>query len=395
MKEILRKEEGITLVALLITIIILIILAAVAIKSVVEHDIVNQTIEGAEQYEAAQNKEKNDIDKASSVIGDYLYGNGGGSIKNPDGTLNLDNMRPNSYLGKYIDYEPKGEPYQSPISDNNDETKTYTISQLAGRTNPETYDTEDLKWRIWKIKDGKIILISNKPTTSKVILASFNGYNNGVKLLDDICSTNYTNNEYTGIVVRNMKIEDIEEETKVNYVNSTLNKGTENERINGVTVFQNKDGNGRYPKLWGEMDKEDRLPFSNRSYQQDWILGYGGGSGTINVIHSHWNVGFTEEKKEEQWKNGIYYELAVCPSNCKEYWLSSRFTRVGKPTSEFGLYAMNRSNSKGFLWGDETVNSAYYDAVPSNALRPIVSIPLTSCSITEGGNNRSRLSYSK
>ena len=54
-----RKEKGITLVALVVTIIVLLILAGVTLNIVLDNDgIINKTKEGAEEYENAQKAEQ-------------------------------------------------------------------------------------------------------------------------------------------------------------------------------------------------------------------------------------------------------------------------------------------------------------------------------------------------
>ncbi len=64
----LRQEKGITLVALMITIIVLIILAAVTIISVVNSDIIGKSTNGAEKYGAAQEYENAEIENSVKVL---------------------------------------------------------------------------------------------------------------------------------------------------------------------------------------------------------------------------------------------------------------------------------------------------------------------------------------
>lgn len=75
-----KKENGITLVALILTIIILIILTAVVIKSIVNMDLITISAEAAEKYLEQEQVEKNELDK----IEDFLKGDLGkveGAIK--------------------------------------------------------------------------------------------------------------------------------------------------------------------------------------------------------------------------------------------------------------------------------------------------------------------------
>ena len=58
----LREEKGITLVALIITIIVLIILAAVTIMSITNDGFINTAINGTQNYANAQMYESSQID---------------------------------------------------------------------------------------------------------------------------------------------------------------------------------------------------------------------------------------------------------------------------------------------------------------------------------------------
>ena len=76
-EKIIKKDaEGITLVALVVTIIILLILAGIAINLTLGEDgIFKKAGEGAQIYQNASNNEKIEIDKVSNYIDDYLNGN--------------------------------------------------------------------------------------------------------------------------------------------------------------------------------------------------------------------------------------------------------------------------------------------------------------------------------
>lgn len=62
------KEHGITLVALIITIIVLIILAAVSIKAVFDMNFVNLASNAVLNYTEAQAKEKEDMNDIDSFL---------------------------------------------------------------------------------------------------------------------------------------------------------------------------------------------------------------------------------------------------------------------------------------------------------------------------------------
>ena len=82
MKALKKQIKGITLVALVVTIIVLLILSGVAISFTVgEGGIFKRAQQGAEIYENASNNEKTEVDKISNFIGDYLNGNSNGDLE--------------------------------------------------------------------------------------------------------------------------------------------------------------------------------------------------------------------------------------------------------------------------------------------------------------------------
>lgn len=64
----LRQEKGITLVALIITIIVLVILAAVSIAAVYQSNIVNYAVNGAQNYAIEAGKENKILESTASIM---------------------------------------------------------------------------------------------------------------------------------------------------------------------------------------------------------------------------------------------------------------------------------------------------------------------------------------
>ena len=89
------------------------------------------------------------------------------------------------------------------------------------------------KWKVLDIKNGKVTLVPEAPTSGTVYLGQAQGYNNGVKLLNDACSNLY-GNASKGIEARSINIEDIE-----NYMTDGAKNGT-----NGA--YKYNDGNATY-----------------------------------------------------------------------------------------------------------------------------------------------------
>ena len=75
MKLINKKNKGITLVALVVTIVVLLILAGISIAQLTGNDFFNKVKLAKEKYENAQNKEETEIAKYTNEINSYISGN--------------------------------------------------------------------------------------------------------------------------------------------------------------------------------------------------------------------------------------------------------------------------------------------------------------------------------
>lgn len=68
-----KQERGITLVALVVTIVVLLILAGVSISLVIgQNGIVTKAQEGAHNYQVAANKEKTELNTAADELNQIL-----------------------------------------------------------------------------------------------------------------------------------------------------------------------------------------------------------------------------------------------------------------------------------------------------------------------------------
>ena len=66
-----KKQNGITLVALVVTIIVLIILAGVTLMIALDNDgIISKTKEGAQEYEDAQTDEAAELEEVNKYLHD-------------------------------------------------------------------------------------------------------------------------------------------------------------------------------------------------------------------------------------------------------------------------------------------------------------------------------------
>ena len=376
-----RNECGITLVALIITIIILIILVAVSINAVLSSNFINLATQGTINYAEAQSDEQKKMDDLDSHLKDVItkvqeYAVSG-SGTNPAVPTNPPVTPPNSGLvvdsvndlGKYINYTPTGGNYTA-------------LSTYSGYPKDQIFSTEtDIKSKIFKVENDTLYLISDRATQEGGVndegilwLGSYDGYNNGVKLLNDLCSACYTDSSYSGMSARSLNIRDIEDVTTFDYKNYSYGAST----YGKTKTFSG--GTFHYPNIWNSYEKSE--PIENRNSQTQWFTGKGGLSTTSYTLN-YWSNNYLEINADSEWLNKKYYELLFSPLNdlmsMGMTWLSSRYVRDGSFTY-FGLMQMASYYCDGF---DLCNSSGSAPATTARRIRPLLEIPLSSCLITE------------
>ena len=233
MKKTFKNSKGITLVALVITIIILLILAGISISALTNTGIFQKAKDAKQKSENAaldQNTKldeyENEIDKyipkANSLakavkVGDYV-------AYTPDklDKSALDKLKENlnTYSGarNLKTYSAIGRDNLSlRVIDGDEKTgavRLISATPTSNNTTNSAIGRDNLGWRVLDVdeKTGAVRLISATPTDKTIVLYGYDGYNNAVKLLDDVCSTLY--NSKLATKVQNLKIEDIQDKMK-------------------------------------------------------------------------------------------------------------------------------------------------------------------------------------
>ena len=280
-------EKAITLIALVVTIVILLILAGVTITMTLgQNGLFTRAREGAAAYNESEVRDDLSMlitqytwdkaaEKTDKNLGDYLKDNGATSVKaNADGTtLEV------TYKGYTFKVnKDSGEITEVSKSDSSDSSTTPTIIPQVGDIvdyKPDTpstgYDLSTAKsgyrnaqtidgtydptiWKIMEVdENGNITKLFGVPSSSqsRVYFQGSTGYNNGVYLLNDICKSRY-GNASLGATARSLNIEDIE--SKMNskgiaarnaYISGTIQYGTTREYTGS---------NAKYPALY-EQEK--------------------------------------------------------------------------------------------------------------------------------------------
>ena len=388
-KKTIKEQAGITLVALVITVIIIIILATVTLNFTFGGDgIITRAEQAAELAEEATAKDE---------MGLYLTG-----IKLTD--LSEDGFRLADYLSENIgndgleDFLNNGDGYGEVAYNGHrflvnlqDYTFTYLgksngginrrIEQVLGNNNESVpgiamveagaIETEDLGWRVLSVNsDGSVNLIANKNTGFEVSLSGINGYTNGVKALNEICSKLYGNLKINGeqvISARNANVED--------FYNVTYRVGKEyttqkiQPYINTLDVANDKYSSNQIE------DYIDPGNTSNVQASNTQMLLSGIGM-TIRVVATR-----TAKEAADMIDTGNNYWLATRTTssdyNSKD---SEGNTLPDTEDVRFELYGINYIRTDGVFTSYEMLSivghSTYGSAENRNcALRPVITVP--------------------
>ena len=360
-----EKQKGITLIALIVTIIVLLILAGVSIAALTGgNGTITQANNAKTQTEIAEEKEKVELsavraigrdsrgelkeeylaEELTSYIGtrdeDYaLTGTGpfvvtyldsGRSyLVDDDGNVNeYVDIAKDVKIGDYVNYEP----------DNVDGAYDKFGETYSGYANGDVGQDDSLKWRVLNINaDGTVDLISDKSTSTMIYFRGARGYNNGVYLLNDYCKTMYSNSS-KGAVARSLNIEDIQDKMKV-IDQETGEKAYENYTSGTGTAYgttYSYSSTRWYPLQWkndngidGESNQTQVTEYGteNNAKAQE--------SDTLTVTQTYWYLSSSDmqsnfisaDTRDTSKSNSMYYELLF---NTNRYWLASRFVSTNQ-----------------------------------------------------------------
>ena len=339
-----KKNSGITLVALVITIIILLILAGISIQALTQTNLFNQAKQAKNATENAQKEENKILSEYIDEMNKYLpetlvYKVNSGEIP----------------IGSYIKYTSDTASEET-INKLIEELGTYSGSEANTK---ETLKQEmELNWRVLDVKDGEVRLISDVPTTSTVALDSYNGYNNAVYLLDDICNELYNNSKLTN-KVQNLKIEDVEK-----YMNETIEKDDTLFVENGI----------KYPQILEQEEgqfiiENQATPKLKQSEQNALLLQ---GEELISSSSSKLKKTFYYyETNENSFVKKEYYNLFIKDNRnyYSPYFMSSRIVNARSNYADFGIRRIEDGNIRASsVYGTGKVKEAV------NSFRPVVTL---------------------
>ena len=343
MEKFKNNTKGITLVALVITIIILLILAGITISSLTNTGIFEKAKEARDKTANAAENQAKTLNEYEDELNKYISGTAGEKL--------ADVVK----VGDYVSYTPD-------TVSNTDTKYTTLISNLAtysgstANTTSTLTQEKDLKWRVLDVQNGQVRLISEVPTTSKITLSGYNGYNNAVKLLDDACSTLYNNSKLASRV-QNLKIEDI---TK--YMTTQPTEGT--------TPYS--PTNIKYPKI---LEKEEKQTVVNSTTNnklgissQDVFVTGNDTSATSTLKKTYWSQSMNNI---DSFTDSKYYELFIQNMDTKyNYWVPSRCINASSDYAGFCVHYVD----SGDVTAHGLCDSNNIERSDNFALRPCITL---------------------
>ena len=423
MKKIEMKEKGITLIALVITIIVLLILAGVTIATLTgDNGILTKATESKDKTEEAEAEEqvklaiagsigedgeidneelKDNLNKIEgieevgeisdsdypisvTIDGEYSY------LINKDGTIGEVVKREGIKVGDYVNYTPD-------VS-----TTEYGVdklsSEITGTINNSSAITQDssMKWRIMNIDaSGRVDLISETPTSKSVYFSGARGYNNGVYVINDICKSLYSNNSL-GITARSIDLKDIEDKMNDTGKNA-ISAYTSNGGIQHGNTKTYGSGYNKYPNLYAEENgsgintetvKKNGIDVNADGYSSPTTEDSSTAEEGLTVTQTYYNMSSPSSYFDDQ----EFYKLVFGTNSY--YWLASRCADCRSTYANFGLRRVNNNSG---LDGSDTF---YSDGDPYNyyfcRLRPVVSlgsdIQITPCTGENSSSNMHQIS---
>ena len=290
-------------------------------------------------------------------------------------------------VGDTINYAPSGTYTWDKQYASSDQTGTETLSSASG----QTYNVTQWKVLNYDIASDTAELVPVAPVGS-LRLQGAQGYNNAVKLLNDACSSLYSNSD-KGITARSIKEEDFVIAGKQSQEgdNETVNDWTRMREVynNGIATYGNTLANS-YPKANSWYPNIHAYEFGN-GLDNSVTLGLSEQTGSLieRTVNSVENTKFKPEgtagikPKQTYYTSSSYdntknkldsakYEVLLPNTSSTSYWVASRCVYLYSGVCSFRVHYVN----SGCLAAYGVFNAYGNLNENSRALFPVVSARL-------------------
>ena len=377
-----KRNKGITLIALVVTIIVLLILAGISISMLTGQNGILTQAQNAKtttENKSAEEKVKLAVMGARADDGTLTVGKLRTELANYGGTVEGNTFPVTATVdGKSFTVDDKGNVElageKQPVTREGIEVGDY-VSYTPDTATEKTYDSEklkkggytgtsqqalskdDLNWRVLrKNDDGSIDLIGDA-TSNSVYFSGSLGYNNGVYLLNDICKELYSNSTHH-ITARSVNLEDMEKWLTDSGKTARASYST---AVKYGETKEYKGSNSYTPDIYGKTEDE-----SANYYSEPTTNTYTPASGTatadntLNAKQTYYNIPINQTN---------YGDGAKVLSSSNYYWVAARYVNCSSGSASFGLrYAGSSMRGNFMFYSDSSTYYGYY------RLRPVVSL---------------------
>ena len=400
----LKNKKGITLIALVVTVVVLIILAGVSINAVIGDDgIIAKARENAKTTKETSKKEamnrlvlEYQLAKTDESLEDFLKAKVPGKIdkvtNNGDGTLTVEKDEVKITVDAIQTSTPSNP--SKPSKPSNSEislddlhvgdyvnysygmAESYTVESKYGGKNQSISQTVKFNWKILNIdKENRIVdIVSENPTNETLYLGGILGYYNGTYFLNEICKKQYSNSDL-GVEARSINLLDMERHLTDDGIMARNNYQFNSNFLQyGKTKTHTSSGFNYYPKLYenqkGAGVNTTNITKGNDPYEEskaiattepvtDYSYGQATSSG-LTVTQTYYSIAIDSKN---------YGEAATVLSSKTKYWVAARCVFSSISYCEFGMRNANTNTDWTFMWGGNLSSSQ-----SEWSLRPLVSL---------------------
>ena len=238
-------------------------------------------------------------------------------------------------------------------------------------------DFQVTNWKVLNINDdGTVDLVSAKQTVGVVYLGNHNGYNNGVKLLNDLCEELYSD-ESRGIVGRSIAIEDIEKhlsETGKNTIKTYTNNYAKYGESNNTPYTENTLYPNIYPhEKYSKIDGNVVYNGLKLSEQEEFYEGTSEGE-TLQPTQTYWSMTHNYIMRAFEGENSgtlnRVYNVIIPNGGDTYYWIGSRCIQIFQNYVFYGI----RYIAEGGVNAHWLYSSNNNEAYANYYIRPVVNV---------------------
>lgn len=397
-----KKEKGITLIALIITIIILLILVGVSVNLLIKGDLFGSAEKAVKGTNAKVEEQQSRVDELMEKLNDVENKNSGNTIQEVHNWIrtgdNLTCKHCNITLtiGQELDYKDNGKGTSSISAEkasgytgeetvgilnngiklaslNSNTTLKIALTNLSVPTTTQTISKDsNTKWVVLGAEDSDkngtnetLLLTTETPTTEQIIFYGAAGYNNAVEEINRMCKELY------GEDARGMTIEDVNRALGYTPAGGEYHlNGTYNTTGNLTTKLKDLGD------MWTAIKNNNDTNYSGKYYDPSHpegisdngaVLGEYKLNGYSYIIDSTTGgIPVIPDSTTTATKNVI-----IGTNNSYEYWLASREVDANSNYANFGIGKVVQGEA---CSGDDLFCSYGESSVDSLSLRAVVSL---------------------